>query len=59
MRIRPSIFLTADTHYGGGHRASLKSDVHIDVGVDAIGYKPVPLYEILSKFKETIKRREG
>ena len=27
-------------------------DKHIDVGVDAIGYKPVPLYEILAKFKK-------
>ena len=36
--------------HGGGHRASLKSPVHIDVGVDAIGFKPVPLYKILSDY---------
>ena len=37
--------------HGDGHRGKLKSNYHRDVGVDVIGYKPIPLYKLLGEFK--------
>ncbi len=37
--------------HGDSHRGILTTKNHFDVGVDAVGYKPIPLYEILAKFK--------
>lgn len=34
--------------HGDSHRGIVTTDHHFDVGVDAIGFKPIPLYKALS-----------
>lgn len=38
--------------HGDDHRGIETSDSHFDVGVDSMGYKPIPLYDLLAQIKK-------
>jgi len=40
--------------HGDNHRGIKTTGKHFDVGVDAIGYQPVPLYSLLASIKKKI-----